>query len=146
MNWEGTETIIKAVLAAIGALISKVMGGLDIFLYILLYMAIADYITGLMASYHRKIPIQSRRATDGINSKIYMFILIGAAYLVGNYILKMDSALRDGAVFWYIGKEFISLLENGVHMGSPVPQFLRDAIQPQSTECYTGEGKKNGIS
>jgi len=134
VNWEGAETTLKVILAAIGALLSELMGGLDTMLYILLYMAIADYVTGLMASYKLQIPIKSRRAKEGINSKIYMFLLIGAAYLVGNHILHMGAALRDGAVFWYIGKEFISLLENGSRIGAPVPQFLRQAINGFSQE------------
>jgi len=129
VNWEGAETTLKVILAAIGALLSDVVGGMDTMLYILLYMAIADYITGLMAAYKLRIPIQSHRAKEGINSKIYMFLLIGAAYLVGNHVLHMDSALRDGAIFWYIGKEFISLLENGARIGAPVPKFLRQAVE-----------------
>jgi len=83
-----------------------------------------------MASYKQRVPWQSRRAKEGINGKIYMFLLIGAAHLVGENILHMKHALRDGAAFWYIGKEFISLLENGVHIGAPVPDWLRKVIEP----------------
>ncbi|MHB1167025.1 MAG: phage holin family protein [Carboxydocellales bacterium] len=139
MSLENTEKVVKVIFAAAGALLSRIFGSLDVFLYVLFYMAMADYITGLMASYKQKIAINSRRAKEGINSKIYMFILVGAAYLVGNHILHMNNTLRDGALFWYIGKEFISLLENGLHMGGPVPQFLRAAIQPLESDCYKGE-------
>lgn len=146
MNWEGTETSAKLLFASVGALLSEIVGGLDIVVYVLLYMAIADYITGLMASYKNRIPWRSRRATEGVNGKIYMFMLIGAAHLVGENILQMKHALRDGAAFWYIGKEFISLMENGLNIGAPVPKWLRDVIEPVISKAYKGEEKKNGTS
>ena len=44
-------------------------------------------------------------------------------------VIKGGNVLRDAVIFFYISNEGISLLENAVAIGMPVPEKLKEILQ-----------------
>ncbi len=43
--------------------------------------------------------------------------------------LGSNSAIREATIFFFIGNELLSLLENAGRMGIPLPQALTNAVE-----------------
>ena len=58
-----------------------------------------------------------------------IFILVGIANALDIYVLDHAGVLRTAIIFFYISNEGLSLVENSVHLGLPVPDKLRDVLE-----------------
>ena len=56
------------------------------------------------------------------------FLLVAAA-TQADEIVGSNSALREATIFFFIGNELLSLLENAGRMGIPLPQALTNAVE-----------------
>jgi toxin secretion/phage lysis holin len=113
--------------AGVGAFLGYFLGGLDGALIVLIVFSSLDYITGVGAAAVKK-ELSSEIGARGIVKKMVIFCLVGVAHLLDLYILGGGSALRTALIFWYIGNEGISLLENASVLGVPLPEFLKQAL------------------
>ncbi|WP_142391126.1 phage holin family protein, partial [Bacillus thuringiensis] len=52
-------------------------------------------------------------------------------------VMGTNSAIREATIFFFIGNELLSLLENAGRMGIPLPQVLTNAV-----EILGGKNKK----
>jgi len=119
---------IEAAIAAIGGVVGWYLGGLDGFLYALIAFVVVDYITGVMCAIVEK-KLSSEIGAKGIVKKVAIFLIIGIAHLVDNYVLQTGAALRTAVVFFYMANECLSVLENSVRLGLPVPERLREVLE-----------------
>jgi toxin secretion/phage lysis holin len=111
-----------------GGLTVWFLGGYDAILMVLLTLIIIDYVTGLLrAAFENKL--SSNIGWRGIARKILTFVLIGVAHIIGYYVLNDDGVLRSIAIFFYIGNEGLSILENCVAMGMPLPDKFKDTLK-----------------
>ena len=64
---------------------------------------------------------------------------------VHSYILGDSDALRTAITFFYISNEGISILENAVHLGLPVPEKMKQvlALLHKKSETEKAEDKKD---
>jgi toxin secretion/phage lysis holin len=115
-------------LAAVGGFLGWYLGGFDGLLYVLIAFTVVDYITGVLSAFVRK-ELSSEIGAKGIVKKVFIFTLVGVANLLDDYLIGGGSALRTALIFWYIGNEGISLTENAVTLGVPVPTVLKDALK-----------------
>ena len=110
---------------AIGGAIAYILGGWDVLLKTIIFLAIMDYITGWIKAIYKK-ELSSQIAFTGILRKIVMFIVIATAYqiqvLVGNNI-----PLREVVIMFYICNEGLSLLENAA-VFIPIPDKLKEIL------------------
>ena len=120
---------IKVIFVAIGGYIGFYLGEIDAFIYTLLAFVIADYITGVLrAGVERKL--SSAIGFKGIAKKIMIFIVVGIANLCDVNLIKGDGTMiRTGIIFFYIANEGLSILENSVALGLPVPEKLKDILK-----------------
>jgi toxin secretion/phage lysis holin len=72
---------------------------------------------------------------------VAIFILVGIGHLIDTYILRDGSALRTAILFFYIANEGLSVLENSVTLGLPVPAKLRQILQQLQDKSDNTEGK-----
>lgn len=121
-NW------IQVVFAAIGGWLGYVLGGLDGFLYALLAFVVIDYITGLMCAVLDK-KLSSEVGFRGIFKKVLIFALVAVGHIVDQNVIGDGSVIRTAVIFFYLSNEGISILENTVHIGLPVPQKLKDVLE-----------------
>lgn len=120
---------IKVIFVAIGGYIGFYLGEIDAFIYTLLAFVIADYITGVLrAGVERKL--SSAIGFKGIAKKIMIFIVVGIANLCDVNLIKGDGTMiRTGIIFFYIANEGLSILENSVALGLPVPEKLKRVLE-----------------
>ncbi|WP_299034087.1 holin family protein [uncultured Anaerococcus sp.] len=127
-------TVIKRILSAIGAWLGYILGEVDGFLNALILMAVIDYITGLMVAVVEK-KLSSRIGTKGIFKKLLMFMMVAIAHMVDKDILHTHEAIRTATIFFYLANEGLSIFENSLKLGLPVPDKLKDTfLQLQERE------------
>ena len=68
---------------------------------------------------------------------------LGIGNLLDTHLLGGGQALRTALIFWYIGNEGISLIENAVVLGVPVPDFLKNALIQVKNRPENKSGQNN---
>ncbi len=123
--------LIQAIFATIGGLIGWFLGETDGFLYALISFVAIDYITGVMvAIIDRKL--SSEIGFRGIFKKVLIFLLIGVAHMIDDYVITNSNAIRTAVVFFYLSNEGISILENASRIGLPIPHKLKNILDQLS--------------
>lgn len=115
----------KGVLGALAALGAWLFGGLDRALTILITVMVLDYLSGITSAiYNRKL--DSRVGLRGIAKKVGMLVLVALAHQVSS--LTGAGAIRLAVVYFLVGNEALSVLENVAEVGVGVPEWLRDFL------------------
>lgn len=113
---------------AVGGWLGYFLGGCDGLIIALVLFAVIDYITGVMcAVVDRKL--SSAVGFKGIFRKVLIFMLVGIANIIDVQVIKSGSVLRTAVVFFYLSNEGLSLIENSVHLGLPVPEKLKAVLK-----------------
>ncbi|WP_130068951.1 phage holin family protein, partial [Bacillus albus] len=73
----------------------------------------------------------------GIAKKVVLFLLVGVAAQL-DAAIGSNSAIREATIFFFMGNELLSILENAGRMGIPLPQPLINAV-----EILGGKSKQN---
>jgi toxin secretion/phage lysis holin len=60
---------------------------------------------------------------------VLIFTLVGIGHIIDANIIGDGSTVRTAVIFFYLSNEGISILENTVHIGLPVPQKLKDVLE-----------------
>lgn len=134
--------IMQVALAAVGGWLGYFLGGCDGLIYALVIFVAADYITGVMyAAVNRRL--SSEIGFKGICKKVLIFILVGIAHILDEYIIGNGSILRTAAIFFYLSNEGISVLENAAKLGLPVPEKLKTALHQLNDDTEDGNDDKS---
>ena len=108
-----------------GGMLSYWLGGWDILLKTIVFLAIVDYATGVIKGIYMK-QLSSETGFKGLLKKIVMFIVIAVSFeiqaLIGDSI-----PLREIVIMFYICNESRSLLENAA-VFVPIPDKLREVL------------------
>lgn len=118
---------IQTALIALGGTLGWFLGGADGFLYALIAFVVIDYITGMMCAFADK-KLSSKVGFKGICRKVIIFLLVGVGNLLDVYIIGTGSVLRTAVIFFYLSNEGLSLLENGAHLGLPIPEKIKNVL------------------
>ncbi|HDR4514612.1 phage holin family protein (plasmid) [Bacillus cereus] len=129
------DVLMKTFIATFGAFCGYFLGGWDTTLKVLVIMAAIDYLTGVIAAGFNG-ELKSKVGFKGIAKKVVLFLLVAAA-TQADAIVGTNSALREATIFFFIGNELLSLLENAGRMGIPLPSALTNAV-----EVLSGKSKK----
>jgi toxin secretion/phage lysis holin len=136
---DSLQIIAGITLAALGTAASALLGGWDMWLQVLVYFVIADYLTGVLAAFCLK-KLSSEVGARGIAKKVFIFLLVGIAYQID--ILAGTELVRAAVCAFYIGIEGLSVLENAGKLGIPLPEVLTSALeqmQNRGSEIKTTE-------
>ena len=115
----------EAFFALAGAFLSFFLGGLDGLMKLLLIFVILDQVTGMMKGLILK-EYSSAIGFHGIAKKVCMFIFVGMANIIDNEMLGHSEVLRDAVVMFYLANEGLSIIENAIDMGAPIPEGLKE--------------------
>ncbi len=96
--------------------------------YAVIALVILDYITGVCAAIHSR-ELSSEIGAKGIAKKITIFAVISLAHILDEYVLKDGGAIQTMTSIFYIVNESISILENVIRTGLPVPEKLKSIIR-----------------
>jgi toxin secretion/phage lysis holin len=124
---------MSVLIALLGGFFGWFLGGYDGFIYALVVFVVIDYITGIMLAICDK-KISSKIGFKGIFKKVLIFILVGMANLVDCEIIQNGETIRDMVIFFYLSNEGISIIENSVKIGLPVPEKLKSILEQISKE------------
>lgn len=128
----GTETKVGAATGAGGAIVSYFLGWNEA-LEALLVLMVIDYITGLLAAYiNPNLQLNSNRGFKGICKKIMILLLIALAHELEK--ATGIPAVQSVVVWFFIGNEGLSVIENAAKAGVPVPKRLRDTLEQLTKE------------
>lgn len=119
---------IQLIFAAIGGWLGWFIGGWNGLFFALVLFAAVDYITGVMCAISDK-KLSSAVGFKGICRKVLIFILVGVGNALDLYVLGKPGVLRTAVIFFYLSNEGLSLLENSVHLGLPVPDDLKKVLE-----------------
>lgn len=125
-------TLNKILFSMIGGLIGSLFGELDGILYSLMVFIIIDYLTGIFAAVVEK-QLSSSIGFRGIFKKIAILFLVSIGHLIDTAIIKQGGTIRTMVIFFYLSNEGLSILENTVRIGLPIPEKLQ-AILKQINE------------
>ena len=120
-------TRLQIAITGIGGWLGYVLGGMDGLLIALVVFITIDYITGIMCAIIDK-KLSSEVGFKGIFKKVLILMLVGIANVIDVHVVGTGSALRGATVCFYLSNEGLSILENTVHLGLPVPEKLKEVL------------------
>ena len=118
-NW------ISIVFGFIGGYFSYWLGGWDVLLKTIVFLAVVDYITGIIKGIYTK-QLSSEIGFKGLLKKIVMFIVIAVAFAIQE-LIGGTIPLREVVIMFYICNEALSLLENAA-VFVPIPDRLKNVL------------------
>ena len=131
---------IQLIFAAVGGWLGWFLGGCDGLLYTLIAFVVVDYITGVMCAVADHT-LSSAVGFKGICRKVLIFALVGIGHILDTHVIGSGSVMRTAIIFFYISNEGVSLIENAVHIGLPVPQKLKDVLEQLHNRSEKGDGE-----
>ncbi len=94
---------------------------------ILVIMAAIDYLTGMIAAGYNG-ELKSKVGFKGIAKKVVLFLLVGVSAQL-DAAFGSNSAIREATIFFFMGNELLSILENAGCMGIKLPSALTNAVE-----------------
>ncbi|MFB6364232.1 holin family protein [Paenibacillus elgii] len=136
----GKEAGFGGVVAAAGTSISAFLGGWDTALELLVYLMVADYLTGLLGAVKNKNVNSEVMFWGGIRKGIVLGV-VALASMCDQFVGGDSPIFRTMALYFYAGREGLSVVENlgviGVQLPSGLTKFLEQLKQKGQ-----GEDKK----
>lgn len=126
---ETFKSIINFLVGIGGGIAAYLFGGLDSILIALILFIIADYISGVVASYFTK-KTSSKIGFKGILKKFVILLIVGLGV-----ILERDlgiPAVREVVIMFFISNEGISIIENATEIGIKIPNIITNALEQVS--------------
>ena len=122
------EKVFNSSVAVIATFFTYLFGGWDIALIVLVAFMVLDYATGMMWAYIQKT-LNSQIGFRGLIKKCMILVVLIIAVLLDRMINSGTAVFRTLVCYFYIANEGISLLENVSHLGLPIPDKLKNALQ-----------------
>ncbi len=121
-----------SVVSIVGSFLSHIVGWSNALDTLLLAMII-DYMTGIAGAYiNPKELLNSSRGFKGVCKKVIILGLCALAFSFDR-MLGTDIVFKV-VVYFYIGVEGLSIIENAAKCGIPIPQKLRDTLEQLQSE------------
>lgn len=118
---------IAAIICATGGFCAYWLGGLDTILICLTAMIVVDYLTGVMQAVATKT-LNSNIGFKGIAKKVTILLIVALSYII-EQATNGGFQIREIVIMFFIANEAISLVENAVKIGLPIPQKLVDILE-----------------
>ena len=127
------KRIIEAMISLIGAAITTLFGGWSTGLKTLIIFMVIDYLTGMIvAAVFKRSPkseggaLSSKVGWKGLSKKAMTLLFVLIAYRFD--VLIGTNYIRDAVVIGYCVNEVLSITENALIMGVPLPKVIKNAI------------------
>lgn len=118
---------IRGVASMSTGILTYLYGSFDGLLTALCVAVVLDYVTGLIKAGITHT-LSSEIGFKGILKKILIMLIVALAHVIDNCVGSGDT-WRNIAIVFYICNEGISILENAVACGLPVPDKLKEILQ-----------------
>lgn len=121
-------------------MIELVFGRIDYSMIFLFIAMCTDFLTGVMVGFNEK-KLSSKVCINGLFRKLMILIYV----MLGHHldILLHVEYVRIGVCYMYATGEVLSIFENGVKLGVPVPEPIRKALELLNHKEDKGEKYEN---
>ena len=113
--------------------LSFLIGGWHVSLTVLVAFMVIDIVTGVMVSFVQK-RLSSKVAFVGFLKKATIMIVIVLANLLDVLTASGVPVFRTMAIYFYIGMEGLSITENLVRIGVPLPKGIKERLMQLANE------------
>lgn len=114
-------------MAGVLATVAGLLGGWDKGLLVLIVLMCGDYGTGVMGAFKTKTVSSDIMFWGGIRKATVLFV-VGLASLMDDWIQPGAPIFRTAAIYFYAGREGLSVFENLGVLGVPLPQAMKDFL------------------
>lgn len=135
---------IQFIFTVLGGWPGYFLGSCDGLLIALIVFVVCDYTTGILCAVSDK-KLSSAVGFKGICRKVLIFILVGIANIIDVQVLGQPGVLCTAIIFFYISNEGLSLTENAVHLGLPMPTQLKSVLEQLHDRNEKPTNKKSSI-
>ena len=118
---------LKYLIAIGGTGLTWLLGAWDTAMIVLIAFMVIDYTTGIVKGWYTK-QLSSDVGLKGIARKFLIVLVLCVAVLLDRLLNTGTWVFRTLACYFYIANEGISILENVVVLGLPVPKQLKNAL------------------
>ncbi len=118
---------IKGIILYFSTWLSFIFGEFDKFLQVLIILMIIDYITGILAGFYFK-ELSSKKSFKGIIKKFFLLTIVSLSKMIDE-ILGGNGLIRSTILLFFISTEGLSILENSIKFGVPVPKWLTEKLE-----------------
>lgn len=126
-----------AAVSIVGTAFSYLIGWNDTIETLLIAMGI-DYMTGITAAYlNPGLKLDSRKGMKGFLKKLTILCLVALAHELDK--ITGQPGIQSIVVWFFIGNEGLSILENAAKAGLPIPAKLRDTLAQLADEKHKKE-------
>lgn len=115
--------VYKMIIACLGGMYGFLFGDTKGCITALFCFICIDFISGVLTGLVEK-NLSSRVAWSGIIRKLYEVLIVVAAHMIDKYVVGTGDVVLTSVCFLFISTEGISLLENAVRLGVPIPKSL----------------------
>lgn len=135
--------------AAVVGFFHGMAGGANRSAFLLALLMAADYVSGVVAAAMKKSPktahgrLSSEAGWKGLLRKALILVVVCFSYLLDLLVNEGNSMFFTATVWFYIGNEGLSFLENLTLCGVPVPKKLRLLLEKTANE-EDGDGGAAG--
>jgi toxin secretion/phage lysis holin len=136
----GKEAAAGGAIAFIGTFASSYLGGWDTAIKLLFVLMVADYVTGLLGAIKQK-KVDSEVMFWGGVRKGVVLLVISIAALCDSWISAGSPVFRTIAVYFYAGREGLSVVENVGILGVPLPAQLVSFLEQLKQKGESSDGK-----
>lgn len=135
------ETIWGTVAGVFGLLTAQMFGECTSALNTLLTLMVLDYASGMLAAgINPNLALNSQKGFRGIARKVFILLIVALAHHVD--LVLGTSEIMVIAVWFYIGNEGLSIIENAAKAGVPIPDALKNSLEQLSHEKKAREKKE----
>lgn len=124
---ENVAKYFKTIVSILGTVFTWLFGAWDTALIVLITFMVLDYMTGVLRGYVNK-ELSSDIGLKGIARKAVIFIVLIVAVSLDRLLNTGTWLFRTLICYFYIANEGLSLIENAISLGVPVPNKLKEAL------------------
>ncbi|WP_249901837.1 phage holin family protein [Paenibacillus sp. PK3_47] len=114
-------------MAGVFASIAGLLGGWDKGLLVLIVLMCFDYATGVMGAFRTKTVSSDVMFWGGVRKAVVLFV-VGLCSLMDDWVQPGAPIFRTAAIYFYAGREGLSVVENLGVLGIPLPQAMKDFL------------------
>lgn len=126
--------------ALVGTGLSALMGGWDGPVKALLFFMCFDFLSGFAAACKEK-RLDSQVMFWGGVGKGMVLLLVAAGVVLDSLLGLPEPYCRLAVIWFYIGREGLSILENYGRLGLPLPAFLGEMLEQVKDRGNVGPGR-----
>lgn len=121
------KTMLNDIISVILTTAVFLLGGVDVALKSLFVVMIIDYITGVASAIYNK-ELSSKVGYKGIIKKFTYLCVVALAVVIDN-LTGQSGLVRSLVIYFFVGNDGISIIENLAEMNIKLPQKLIDALE-----------------